>query len=169
MSACAGTRVLVVGIGNPDRGDDGLGPAVTHLLRDRAPPGVRVIERNGDLLALIDEWEGVATVVIVDAAAPTKCPGQVQRLDLTGAPLPVGLTVGSTHALGVAEAVELARILGRLPRRLVAYLVEGERFDTGPPLSPAVRKAVEEVARRIALELPAFLSVRNQEGDGWAT
>ena len=70
----------------------------------------------------------------------------------------------NSHALGVAETVELARSLGRLPRCLVAYLVEGERFTTGAPLSPAVAGAVEDVAERVVLELSALLRTNQAEG-----
>ena len=81
----------------------------------------------------------------------------MHRLDLTDSPLSIGFAAGSTHAFGVAETIELARSLGRLPERLIAYLVEGERFATGAPLSPAVAVAVAEAAQRIVTELSAIL------------
>ncbi len=153
MSGGIEPRVLVVGIGNPDRGDDGLGPAVASRLRSRVPLGVRILDCGGDILGLVEEWDGSDAVFVIDAAAPASRPGRVHRLDLTASELPVGLARGSTHAFGIAETVELARSLGRLPRHLVAYLVEGERFDIGAPLSPMVAEAVDEVARRIIVEL----------------
>jgi hydrogenase maturation protease len=95
-------------------------------------------------------------VIVVDAAAPLGRSGRIHRLDLTARPLPAGFSCSSTHALGLAEAVELARSLGRLPRRLIAYVVEGERFDVGAPLSPAVANAVDITAERILTELPTM-------------
>lgn len=50
------TNVLLVGIGNPDRGDDGVGPLVARQLLGRVPPNVAIIERTGDALALIEDW-----------------------------------------------------------------------------------------------------------------
>jgi hydrogenase maturation protease len=152
MSGSLRPSVLVVGIGNPDRGDDGIGPAVASRLRARVPPGVYILERSGDVLGLIEEWEEFAVVILVDATAPIGRPGRVHRLDLIRCPLSIGVACSSTHGFGIAEAVELARSLGRLPRGLVAYLVEGERFVIGAPLSPAVAKAVDEVAERILAE-----------------
>jgi hydrogenase maturation protease len=149
-------RVLVAGIGNPDRGDDGFGAAVIARLHGHVPPGVRLVARSGDILGLIDEWDGVDTVVLVDAAAPIDRSGRVHRLDLAAGPLPIGWPPPSTHAFGLGETVELARRLGRLPRRVVAYLVEGELFRTGAALSPAVTRAIEEVAGQIVLELSAI-------------
>jgi hydrogenase maturation protease len=111
MSTSGRPSMLVAGIGNPDRGDDGVGPAVATRLRGKVPPGVRVLERNGDVLALIEDWNGFFAVVVVDAAAPISRPGRVHRFDLKGQPLSGGLARSSTHGFGVAEAVELARKL----------------------------------------------------------
>jgi hypothetical protein len=62
----------------------------------------------------------------------------VEVVAITRAPstlAPIAFAPRSTHAFGVAETVELARSLGRLPGYLVAYLIEGERFETGAPFS----------------------------------
>lgn len=145
--------VLVAAIGNPDRGDDGVGPAVTRELQRRAPAGVRLLECGGDLLGLIDEWTDAAAAILVDASDPAGDPGHIRRLDLVGSRLPADFAQNSTHAFGLAETVELARALGQLPRRLVVYLVEGERFDIGVSLSPRVAEAVERASEAILAEL----------------
>ena len=56
----------------------------------------------------------------------------------------------STHAFGVADAVELARALGRLPGRLDVYAIEGASFAAGDRLSPAVERAVAELAAELS-------------------
>src|ERR1035437_11103975 len=56
----------------------------------------------------------------------------------------------STHHFGLAEAVELARVLDRLPPCLWIYGIEGRRFEQGSCPSPEVARAIEEVAERIA-------------------
>ncbi len=58
----------------------------------------------------------------------------------------------STHSFGVAEAVELARALGRLPARIVVFGIEGRDFAQGEGLSPDVDAAVDEVVRRVTEE-----------------
>jgi hydrogenase maturation protease len=58
----------------------------------------------------------------------------------------------STHSFGVAEAVELARALGRPPARVVVFGIEGRDFTPGEGLSPDVGAAVDEVVRRVAEE-----------------
>ena len=164
MSGGDQPRMLVVGIGNPDRGDDGFGPAVARRLRGRHPSEARILERSGDALALIEDWNVIPSVIVIDAVAPIGEPGRVHRLDLTSSPLPIGFAPRSSHAFGIVETVELARNLGRLPRYLLAYLVEGEQFATGAPLSPAVAEAIEMVAERILVELSAISGAKGDAG-----
>ena len=146
-------RALVIGIGNQDRGDDAVGLLVARRLAACLRPGVAVIESDGDALALLDRWRGADSVVLVDAAAPVSTPGTVHCLDPRMGPLPREVSLGSTHAFGVAEAVELARALGCLPARMTIYAIEGACFATGTPLTPPVATAAGAVAARIAADL----------------
>ena len=70
----------------------------------------------------------------------------------TSRPLPAVFSRSSTHSFGVAEAVELARALGRLPARVVVFGIEGRDFTPGEGLSPDVDAAVDEVVRRVTEE-----------------
>lgn len=63
----AGGRTVLVGLGNPLRGDDAIGPAVVAGVR-RQRPDVRVIDGAGDALAIVAAWEGVERAIVVDAA-----------------------------------------------------------------------------------------------------
>jgi hydrogenase maturation protease len=153
MIAPSAARVLVVGIGNPDRGDDGIGPLVVRQLIGRVSRDVAIIERSGDALALIDDWEGRDAVILVDAAAPGGTPGCVHRIDLLRDALPPELSLSSTHGFGVAEAVGLADALDLLPAQVIAYAIEGANFDAGAPISPQVAAVTAEVADRVAAEL----------------
>ena len=84
--------------------------------------------------------------MVVDAAASGAPPGSVRRFEAHAAPLPAHLLRSSTHAFGVAEAIELARALGRLPPILDVYAIEGSDFSAGAGLSPPVAAAVEWLA-----------------------
>jgi hydrogenase maturation protease len=137
---------LVIGIGNAWRGDDGAGLAVARRVRERAAAGVDVREIEGDASAILDAWAGAERVVVVDAAASGAPPGTVRRFDARAEPLPAQLLRSSTHAFGVPDAIELARALGRLPGTLEVYAIEGESFVAGDRLSPAVERAVRELA-----------------------
>jgi len=148
----------VVGIGNPWRGDDGAGLAVARRLRGTLPPEVDVLEREGEPTGLVDAWEGAAAVWLVDAVVSGAAAGTVHRLDASAHELPAELVSASTHHLGVAEAVELARALGRLPPRVVFYGIEAATVDAGDELSPDVQAAVKRVASALREEVAACTS-----------
>jgi hydrogenase maturation protease len=152
------TARLVIGVGNPDRGDDGIGPLVIRHLAGRVPDDVALMHLSGDILALIDDWAGRAAVILIDAAAPGSSPGAIHRIDLRHDALPTELSLSSTHGFGVAEAVALARALGTLPEQLIVYAIEGANFAPGAPLTQAVAASADTVAARIAAELHQMTS-----------
>ncbi|MDD2677039.1 MAG: hydrogenase maturation protease [Methylacidiphilaceae bacterium] len=141
--------LLLAGLGNPDRGDDGFGPAVlARLARLSLPESERIVCARP--LDLLDHWPGRRLAIVVDAALGEE-PGRLRRLEpLTeGLPRPAS---SSTHGLGLAEAIELGRSLGLLPARLIVYAAEGLDFSPGAPLSAPIAAAVEEAVARIAEE-----------------
>jgi hydrogenase maturation protease len=142
--------VILIGVGNAWRGDDGAGLAVARRVRELSPAGVEVREVEGDATALVEAWSGAEGVVVVDAAESGAPPGTVRRFDARTRPLPARSLRSSTHAFGVADAVELARALDRLPARLDVYAIEGASFTAGKRLSPAVERAVDELAASLA-------------------
>jgi hydrogenase maturation protease len=151
-------RIAVIGVGNEFRGDDGVGWAVLARLRERAthrplPPGTVTATCDGDPGRLIGLWEDAGLAVVVDAAhAHPGVPGRVHRLELDGGH-PAQPQTTSSHGLGLGEAVELARILGRLPGHLVVYAVEGADASLGTGLSPAVAAAVEPLVAAVESEM----------------
>jgi hydrogenase maturation protease len=142
--------VILIGVGNAWRGDDGAGLAVARRVRELAPAGIEVREVEGDATALVDVWWGAEHVVVVDAAQSGAAPGTVRRFDVGSQPLPARSLRSSTHAFGVADAVELARSLDRLPGRLDVYAIEGASFVAGDSLSPSVERAVAELAEELS-------------------
>ena len=139
----------VLGVGNQWRRDDAAGLEVARRLDRELPRGVRVLEREGEPTGLLDAWQGEREVVLVDAVSSGAKPGTVHRLDAIAAPLPAELFRASTHHMSVAEAVELARALGRLPERLELYGIEGADFGAGSGLTPEVEHAVERLAAEL--------------------
>ena len=142
----------LIGIGNHFRRDDAAGLEVVRRLRLAHPPGVILIEQEGDPASLIEAWSTVEESLVVDAISSGSEPGRLHRFDVTDAPLPAEIFNVSTHALGLPEAVELARELGRLPR-LVVYGIEGESFEAGEGLSDPVQKTVEKLVMDLYHEL----------------
>ncbi|MGP1397490.1 MAG: hydrogenase maturation protease [Inquilinaceae bacterium] len=139
---------LVIGVGNPDRGDDAVGLHVARALAADSRDDVEIVTCGGEATALAALWSGRRAVLVADAVVADADPGTVLRLDAHDGVLPQALFRGSTHALGLAEAVELTRALGDLPDRLLLFGIVGRSFDHGAPLSPAV---ADGAARAVAM------------------
>jgi len=139
--------MLIIGCGNLDRADDAAGLRVAAKLREM---GVNARQQCGDMLALIDEWSDAEEVILIDAAITGAAPGTITTWDARHTPLPQDCFPCSTHALGVAEVVELARALNGLPSKLTIYGIEAGNFEPGDSLSPEVAVAVERAALVIA-------------------
>jgi hydrogenase maturation protease len=150
------SALLVIGVGNALRGDDAVGLVVLERLRE-ARPTVPMREESGEGAALMEAWAASQHVIIIDATASGAAPGTIHRLDAQEQPIPAEFFHYSTHDFGVAEAVEMARVLGRLPARLIIYGIEGSSFDFGAELTPAVAQAVPEVVQRVHQELARLL------------
>ena len=147
----APATILVLGVGNPYRRDDGFGVDVVSRLEDLNLDHVEVQEESGEPGDLVCRWTGRDTVVLVDAINADAPPGTVHRMEFVeGAwDVPVPKTRLSTHGLGIAEGVELGEILGRLPRRLVVLGVEAADTSSGVGLSPEVERAAGAVVEEI--------------------
>jgi hydrogenase maturation protease len=146
-------RTLIIGLGNEYRRDDAVGLVVARRLREAAPESVRVLEESGEGTGLIESWQDADAVILIDAVHSGAKPGTLHRLDAHAQPIAKKFFRYSTHAFGVAEAVELARALGRLPPRLIVYGVEGKSFEAGVGLSPEVEAAVQAVVGRVLGEV----------------
>ena len=164
MSGIGRRRVMVVGIGNLDRADDGAGMLVASQLTGRLPPDVTLIARSGDILGLVQDWTGYDVLICVDAAAPTGRPGQIHRFDAADGRLPPGTSLTSSHAFGLADAIALARELQFLPPTVTVYAIEGARFDAGAPMVAEVAAAVGDVAERIIEEVVGLVEKPTLKG-----
>ena len=146
-------RILVIGIGNEDRGDDAIGLEIARRVRDLCLDGVTVEELGGDPLSLLEIWDRGDWTILIDAVTSGTEAGTVMRFDALADDLPAIFEPRvSSHGIGVGEVVALARALDRLPARLVVYGIEGEAFDVGSPLSPGLANAIDITVERVAHE-----------------
>jgi hydrogenase maturation protease len=134
--------LCVIGIGNEDRGDDGLGLLVVRALRQRSWPHIQVLESSGEATALLAAWEEASSVIMVDAVVTSAPPGTLYCWNLRAHSLPHNYAPSSSHAFGLPQALELAQALQYLPEKLLLYAIEGACFEPGSPLTPAVEGAL---------------------------
>ncbi|MCC2113379.1 MAG: hydrogenase maturation protease [Hyphomicrobiales bacterium] len=137
----------IIGFGNPFRGDDAAGPIAAGRLQAL---GFDALIIDGDGTELIAAWEGYDAVIILDAMRSGAAPGTVRRIDANAERLSSGVFHYSSHAFGLAEAIESARALGLLPQSLVIYGIEGADFSLGAPLHPEVEAAAAGIAAEIS-------------------
>jgi hydrogenase maturation protease len=145
--------IRIIGLGNEFRGDDAVGLLAARRLRERLDTSVEVLEAEGDGLALLDLMEGADQVMLIDAVKSGGHPGTTIRLDLSEKSRWGGLVPCSTHAVGVAEAIDLARALGRLPKQIILYGIEIDSLESGAALSESVRSGLERVVEQMLKEI----------------
>ncbi len=149
-----GRSLSVIGVGNPDCGDDAFGWLAVERF-EMLYPGIADTRRSrGEPAGLVEILSGCDNVVLVDAISSQGSLGSVHCFDVSEKPLPIDLFANySTHGVGLNEGIELARALGEMPARVVVIGVEGERFEPGDRMSTDVERAVDPVVKRIYDEI----------------
>lgn len=154
MDAIATAPVLILGIGNPLRSDDGLGPQIVAALAGKPlPASVEVMDgatAGFDLALLLADRRAV---VVVDAVAGPWPPGTIVRLD--GAELAGGALGTSSHEAGLGDALEVVRRLGRAPTTVVLLGIAAASVEPGDGLTAAVAAAVPELVEKVVAEVAA--------------
>ncbi|MER7008188.1 hydrogenase maturation protease [Dactylosporangium sp. NPDC000555] len=162
--------VVVIGVGDRHRRDDGVGPAVIDRLRAAGLPGATLAASDGESCALVLLWQRRRLAVLVGAVLvqPAR-PGRIHRLVVPW-PAPPHPPGTSTRTGGVDGAVSPARELDRLPERMVVFGVEAAETEPGAGLTPEVARAAERVAEEIAAEvrdlLPAAWTAADKARNG---
>jgi hydrogenase maturation protease len=145
-------RVVVAGLGNEYRRDDGAGPLIAERAVTRAGRG-SVVGPLADPLDLLGEWDDADLAVVVDAVHSGQMPGTLTTVELVDGPdggIPGGHRgASSTHGIGLAGVLRLARAVDRAPGRVVVVGIEGGDFSQGTGLSPEVQAAVPSAVRRV--------------------
>jgi hydrogenase maturation protease len=160
--------ILLLGLGNEYRSDDGLGIYAAREIRRRKIPGVAVAELAGEGTSLMQAWSHRSRVILVDAISSGATAGEIYRLDVATDPIPPHYFHYSSHAFGVAEAVELARILHRTPDVLLLFGIEGKQFDAGLGLTDVVLRSMPDLLALIECDLRRLAqrrAVPNTPGD----
>lgn len=170
MSEAGRPAVLVVGLGNPYRRDDGVGAVVASRAVAAAlgtasgstaesptvagkgtgtRAGVRLYGPLHDPLDLLGVWDDADAFVLVDAIRSGESPGTVHELDLSETPGPSRPGV-STHVVELDRVLRLAFLVGERTPAVRLVTIEGEDFTNGTGLSAAVEAAVGRAVERVA-------------------
>jgi len=143
---------LIIGIGNRLRRDDAVGPRVVDRLEKR---GLQCQEHSGEGAGLISAWEAYPRVLLIDATRSDAKPGTIHQINAIEQTVPTDLFHYSSHQFGVAEAIEMARTLKRLPDQLWLVGIEGENFGYGEELTPQVNNVLDQAEQIILARIRA--------------
>jgi hydrogenase maturation protease len=151
-------KTVIIGAGNPYRGDDAAGCAVAGLLAARLPASGETVcrEEHAGGLRLMEAMQGFERCILIDAFETGHPAGTVHRRE--GVSWREARNTNSSHDMSLADALALGRLAGlSLPERIVFWGIEpGSMEGCSAELTPAVRDAVARVALLIEAELLAW-------------
>ena len=148
-------RILVAGVGNLLRGDDGFGPAVTELL-GHLPAGAEVVETGIGGIALLQELMiGCDGLVLIDAVDRGAAPGTVFVLEPD---VGEGVHEPDVHLANPDRVLSMAKTMGYLPARVRIIGCQPQDMDElGQGLSPVVQRALPIAVQRVEETVDAWL------------
>ncbi len=142
---------LVIGLGNPLMGDDGVGWHVAECLAGdpRLPESVEVICGGTDLLRYAGQMEGRSRVILIDAIQDDAQPGGVLVL---GETLPeMDSRQEHAHHLSAVQAIQLLKMMVAAPIALLGISISSAVTRT--ELSPAIDGRMLSILDRVLQEL----------------
>ena len=146
--------ILVLGIGNPLMGDDGVGIRVVEMLTSQEiPPNVVVKEAGLPGWGLPSWFEGMSTVFLVDAVQMGQTPGSWRRLETDELQIIMENNALSLHQNDLACGLALSQAMNLLPDNLLVYGIEPANMSPGDNLSPEVEASLPELIKNIILDL----------------
>ena len=149
-------KTLIVGLGNPVLGDDGVGWKVAEKICQQLPADTPVVVDYLSLggISLMEHLIGYDRAVLIDAFASDEDLGSIHVMKLNDMPNYSAFHVASAHDTSLQNALEMGRSLGAfLPEEITVIGIATKRiYDFSEELSPPVAEAVPQAAK-IALEL----------------
>jgi len=146
--------IVVIGLGNPLMGDDGLGIAVLERLRARyvLPSEVELVDGGTWGLNLLPVIEDAQVVILIDAIDAALAPGTPVRIERARLPRYLATKI-SPHQVDLRDVLGLAELRGTLPDDTVAVGLQPLSIVLGDGLSPVLERALDAVTATVLEEL----------------
>ena len=157
-------RVVVIGLGNPLMGDDGLGLAVLDELRTgyALPPEVELVDGGTWGINLLPVIEDADELILIDAIDVGQAPGTFARLEHERLPRYLATKI-SPHQVDLRDVLGLAELRGTLPANTVALGLQPQSIELRNSLSDLLRCQVSMLAAAVVQEL----AQRGYQADGF--
>jgi hydrogenase maturation protease len=147
-------RCVVIGLGNPLMGDDGLGLITLDHLRTAYafPREVELVDGGTWGLNLLPVIEDADELILIDAIDVGAAPGTLARLEHARLPRYLATKI-SPHQVDLRDVLGLAELRGTLPADTVALGLQPASVELRNSLSDIVRRGVEPLASAVVQEL----------------
>ena len=157
MNDPRGGTALVIGLGNPLMGDDGIGLAALERLRQgwRVPPTVALLDGGTWGLNLLHTIEASGQVLFLDAVRAGRRPGTLAELAGPELPRMLGLKL-SPHQIDIREVLALLELRGTTPATLACLGLEPASDELRAGLSPEVADRLDALVGAAARRLRAW-------------
>jgi hydrogenase maturation protease len=137
-------KSLVIGVGNPFRRDDGIGPEIIRILKLENKSNFDLIDGGTDGLALLDQLAGYEKAVIIDAAEMLEAPGVIKLFTPAEAKIKIKSDVLSTHGFGMAEMLKIAEELN-VETKIRIIGVQPKDINFGEGLSEEIKNKIPQI------------------------
>ncbi len=144
-------KILVVGVGNSWRHDDGIGPHVIDILNQQSFEAADLLDGGIDGMALLDKLTPYDYAIIVDAVNMGEVPGTIKAFSAQEAKL-ITSDALSTHGFGLAELVMLMAEL-EIETQIKIIGVQPLDIEFGEGLSPEVEANTDKIINLIKEEV----------------
>lgn len=142
--------IVIIGIGNTMRRDDGVGPLALDACKYESIADCDLYELDGKATDVIEAWRDRELAIVVDAVCAGDEAGTLHDLVLSDLDQTrAGASATSSHFAGLAESLVLGRSLGQLPVKLRVLGIEPGDLKHGFGLSPPVAAAMDSLVREI--------------------
>ncbi|MEO1167891.1 MAG: hydrogenase maturation protease [Pseudomonadota bacterium] len=144
-------QIAIIGCGNSNRSDDGVGPSVIALLRSYdLPKNVTLFDAGTDGMGVMYQAKGCSHLIIIDAKLPESSPGAIYEVpgDILASPPPQSLNLHDfrwDHALFAGKKIYESDF----PKNVKVFLIEARSIDYGLELSDEVSSSASEIAKKI--------------------
>ncbi len=151
-------RIKIIGIGNEFRQDDALGLLCVRKLSELIDQDIDIVENLGEGSSLINQWAPSDNVILVDAIHSDRQAGYIHRFEALHQDFPAAISLNSSHAFSISEAINLAKKLDVLPNKLLVYGIEGAAYNQGQGLSDEVTSALPLLIKELQQEINLLLA-----------
>lgn len=142
-------KFLILGIGNKFRSDDGAGVVAAESILKSGINKFDVKILDGEGTEIMEVWKDYDNVIIIDAVQNNGSSGKIHEINANDMVLESDFFNYSSHAFGLAEAINVAKVMNKLPKFLIVYGIEGDHFQFDTKLTSKIELAVNKTVELI--------------------